>query len=635
MFEELLEHRKLQTTASKRSQLAYLVRAQTQANIICAIEKEAGQGLLNNAQRAMLRRRIVEEYAKRPLPEATYETWHSMEEVSGYEPLPEPHTVVEVNPSAHDEQEESSDDDVEEWKCRLTKRKKIKPKRKPKRKPMTQVVSEYRQGNFDLYVKEKLARELLSAKSSLQLAEDETGENQSPSASPGQGESLESDLEQELHPDAEYARKTLAELQSGLVTGTQPPRRQWALERFVVVMNGWEMPGAEQDLSDYSLIKLHIHSLKLLLHASILKKQWQVAYKVFSVLIRFEFVDKRAIWPLGLEIIIQRKQELLATRTLAKREINKQMQFLDWIQLSYPTSHVNHVQKRTYQGPVFRAGSRTHAPLSIITGLWHLLVEQNYSRVREDVDELLLQAPYATDGAYYFLIAMCCMAENVYLVHMLQKYDQCGGFFDDTEDCGDLSQDPELFSSKETIKARISNNNAQARKMLLECDNLDFEYPKEEVETQLVLAWSDVGLGDSAPTKESMSNKDAHAASHDRDSYTLKNGKIVLAHDGRNAIPQKFMHRFVQPVPTSTETVPSAEWLEMVWAQEKKGETETANLSSVAVGETEGVTEGQTEATAEGHHVEQVKKQTGDSPQEKQSGSKDQTGSKDQMGSNN
>lgn len=69
--------------------------------------------------------------------------------------------------------------------------------------------------------------------------------------------------------------------------------------------------------------------------------------------------------------------------------------------------------------------------------------------------------------------------------------------------------------------------------------------------------------------------------------------------------------------------------------RKKKGEIETANPSSVAVGETEGVTEGQTEATAEGHHVEQVKKQTGDSPQEKQSGSKDQTGSKDQMGSNN
>ncbi|RKP28601.1 hypothetical protein METBISCDRAFT_28995, partial [Metschnikowia bicuspidata] len=208
-----------------------------------------------------------------------------MEEVSGYEPLPEPHTVVEANPSTHDEPEESSDDDVEEWKRRLTKRK----KRKPKRKPKTQAVSEYSQGNFDLYVKEKLARELLSAKSSLQLAEDETGENQSPSASPGQGTNSESDSEQELHPGAEYARKKLAELQSGLVTGTQQPRRQWALERFVVMMNGWEMPGAEQDLSDYSLIKLHIHSLKLLLHASILKKQWQVAYKVFSVLIRFEF----------------------------------------------------------------------------------------------------------------------------------------------------------------------------------------------------------------------------------------------------------------------------------------------------------------------------------------------------------
>lgn len=555
MFEELLEHRKLQPTASKRSQLAHLTKAQIHANILKAVEEEL-QSALSTTQKVSLRRRITEEYAKRPLPEDMFETWHT--------------TIEEENQGQEQYPERNSNGDGD-----LAAQTPTQKKQKTMKQPNTQ---EFMGGDFDMYVKNKLVTQTLAAKApqedpDLSIANrNQSGIDSTPSRNEISNIYQDSDSELELHQDAMYANKKLSELQKGIMSLTLQPRRQWAVDRFLIMSWGWEVPGAWQDASDYSLIKLHLRSLRLLLHASILKKQWKAAYKVLTVLLRFEFVDKRAIWPLALEILTQRKYELENLRSLLKTESNKEFQFLDWIQLSYPASRVKVIQKRTYQGPVYRSGSRTHAPLSLITGLWNLLIEQKYSRVRDDIDDLLLHPPYSTDGSYWFLLAMCCMSENVHLVKFYNKYDLCSGFFEDLDDCGDLSNDPGLLSSKESIKARIFSNNTQARKMLDHCDKLGFSYPKEEVEAQLNEAWTTLDPAEYSEVNEEQKGQEDIVSIKVKDTekyFTLRNGIIAETTTKTNSIPQKFLSKFMKIANNEPESQATVEVKEM--ATELKG----------------------------------------------------------------
>lgn len=493
MFEEVLEHKALHPTSSKRSQLAHLIRAQTHNNVLIAIERDLRPRLLTNAQRLALRNRVIEEYAKRPMPESTFETWHFNEERN--------HSLDRDHRSRDD-----SDDWMQEDFNQSTKKRKRRKTKTPKQR-------EYQRGDFDLYVKETLVQEIKADKDTqpevtrklqqMMLSGSDLENCSILTLDPnGDGDTEEEDSDSEMHPDAIYARKTLSELDSGLMSKPLQLRNRWALDRFIAMSWGWDIPGASKDALDYSLLKLHIRSLKILMHISILKKQWEAAYRVFSVLIRFDLVDIRAIWPLGLEIVMKRKQELLKDRKVPKSELSKEVRFMDWLALSYPAARVKFVQKRTYQGPVYRSGSRTHAPLSIITGLWNLLVEQKYMRVREDLDDLLLHPPYATDGTYSYLLATCCIIENMHLLNVLNKFDQYSGFFDDSEPIGDLAADTSLFSSKETIKTRILENNVQARKLLQDCENLNFAFPKEEMELHLNEIRVLIGLERLIPAEE-------------------------------------------------------------------------------------------------------------------------------------
>lgn len=487
MFEEFYEHRWLQPTAHKRSQLQHLLRTQTHDNIVAAIEKELPPRLKSHARKKSLRRRIAEEYANQPLPEATFETWH----VNG-------DGVLDEMQVANGKEVETQNMHVTngEVKDSVSKVSKMKPNKNK------QNVDSYKGGDFDLYVRNKLVKEMLEgsngskdlkpSKDSLNgrpsLNHDQNGYNRLEALDSEPQLDTESDLDS--HPDYLYARKKIDEFSSGLLATSTTPVRQWALDRYIVMSWGWDTPGASYDAYDYSVVKSHILSLRTLLHASILKKRWQAAYKVFSVLTRFEFVDKRAIWPLGMEILVERKRELLKIRKMSKSEMRKEMQFLEYVSLLYPSSQFKIFQKRSYQGPVFRSSSRTHAPISIITGLWNLMVERKYSRVREDVDNLMLHAPYDSSGAFPFLLVMCCIAENIHIMNMLEQFDLCDGFLEPTESVGDLADEPGLFSSKETMKTRIFNNNAQARKLLSRCDELTFEYPKNEIESQLDEIWT-------------------------------------------------------------------------------------------------------------------------------------------------
>lgn len=506
MFEEFLEHRRFLQTSSKRSQLAHLIKAQTTENVVEAIERDLPTGHLTHQQKQLLRRRITEEYAKQPIPESTFETWHSLTEAAGE------NSQEEENPSDSDENRDARHPSG-------------RKKRKKKRLRVTKS-DEYTEGDFDMYVKEKLVKEMTASQSGAQQTQESPQEQQLELQDDIENMSpLDSDEELDLHPDTIYARQKLHDLRSGAMTSNLAPQAQWAIDRFIAMSWGWDVAGASHDISDYSLIKLHVRSLRILLHASILKRKWQSAFKVFCVLVRFDWVDKRAIWPLGMEILTQRKRELLAVRKLPKLEMNKETQFLEWISLLYPAARVKFISTRTYQGPVYRSGSRTHAPLSIITGLWHLLVEQKYSRVRELLDDMLLHPPYASDGAYPFLLAMCCMAENQSLINMFQKFDLCGGFFEDTQEVGDLADEPGLLSSKETMKTRIFNNNAQTRKMLDECDKLGFQYPREELEARLDETWELLGLRNS--------NKDRNSThSESDDEAEIRNGNGPVPENG-------------------------------------------------------------------------------------------------------
>lgn len=521
MFEEFIRHTGLRPAQSKRSQLEHLLLKHVQHRILDKIQK-ASSKTLGPSTRAKLLRRIQTEYLKRPSPEETYEEWHSKEK----------------------------EERIEE-----------EPARKRRRKKAPEPLSAF----FEEMVEKKLLQEIETEAAenepeTQEIHEQESLQNVSSTDSDTDHHSdsekePDDEIDPEAHPDSVYAQRKLSQWESGFDT-----TRTWARDRFLLQKWGFEVLGSTEDKLKNSLAKQHIHSLRTLLHVSMLRQKWVLAYRAFCLLIRFDRVDIRAIWPLGVEILARRKEELGASGP--RMELLKEQQFLEWLALFYPVMPRRYVSAAS--GPVFRSGSRSHAPVYVITALWELLVEQNYSKLRDTLDELILQPPYASDGVFYFILALCNTAENIHLASRYVNFETNKGFVTETDDIGDLANDMMLMGSKDSLRARILSNISKARSLLEECDKYRFEYPKELIDTEIEntercldgLSPLEIALEAPVPLLKT--------------GYTYTNGEMAL-NTGPHVIPQRYISRFIYKAPKKA----AKSWV-WSWFEKASGNSEGA-----------------------------------------------------------
>ncbi|CCK70359.1 Rrn11p KNAG_0E00910 [Huiozyma naganishii CBS 8797] len=151
----------------------------------------------------------------------------------------------------------------------------------------------------------------------------------------------------------------------------------------------------------------HIQLLVTLLHRHISTENWNLAYKVFALLIRMPRVDIRAVWNLGVAI-------------LARRDSTTAIDFLEWMHSVYSNKHrfIQNVNHRL--PPAFRSGSRTHTAQYTTTWLWLSLraaTEQAQEGapttleplelLTDKTSELLLTPPYMDDSEVWFIYCSC------------------------------------------------------------------------------------------------------------------------------------------------------------------------------------------------------------------------------------
>ncbi|KAK6464380.1 RNA polymerase I-specific initiation factor-domain-containing protein [Scheffersomyces coipomensis] len=222
----------------------------------------------------------------------------------------------------------------------------------------------------------------------------------------------------------------------------------------------------------------HINNLKTLLQLNILRKNWNLAYKIYCTLIRFPIVDIKAIWSIGIEILVQqRKLEEKAqvdeeNKLTQKSTLFKDERFFEWLITFFP---LNRFDASKYDGkgslrvesaPVWRMGTLTNSPLYLITALWNLLINKKYSSLKSKLLELMLEPPYNDDGTIYFLMCLTLIFESFELV----KDNDANG--------GDKS-----FLISDLAAAKV-----QILKYLEKCDQLNFKYPSVVREQLFILS---------------------------------------------------------------------------------------------------------------------------------------------------
>lgn len=229
-----------------------------------------------------------------------------------------------------------------------------------------------------------------------------------------------------------------------------------------------------------SLRNHHRDNLKNLLHVNILRRNWSLAYKTFCLLIRFPNVDIRSIWPLGIEILNRQREETAYDENDVG--LFKDEKFFDWLTsffiINKHSSTFSSSNTRKISAPIWRSGSRTHAPMYVITSLWGLMVKNKYSKLKDRLNELLLEPPYNTDGVFYFLVALCYLVENIKLKNKFSSFDNNSSSQQDDGESETEDDDDDMFlTSKHDIRIKIIENQKQIEHNLSKCEELKFEYP--------------------------------------------------------------------------------------------------------------------------------------------------------------
>lgn len=518
MFEDFIRHKKYRQVGLKRSQYEHLVDLEIRHKLLREVETRRGRRIEPRAKRTFLRR-VSEIIKSRPLPEETYETWHFRDGKVEEEPQPKKRKTdigLKFNNLVDELVYEAG----------------IIEKSKESEASEDEGAGEHENDNESENENEELDSQ--SDSDSDSDSDSNSDSNSDSDRDYDSGKDSDIEIEEENREDS-WAQKKLRKIEAGLDT-----TRSWAKDRFILTKAGMEFSGLHQERA--SLIKQHATNVLNLLHINMLRQEWDLAYRAFCILVRFDFVDVRAIWPLGVEILTRRRENMIKMGTGSKLDFLKCRQFLDWLRLVYPVLPGVVLTKNSRVGPVFHSGSRRHAPAFVAASLWELLLDKRYTRVRETLEELLLVPPYSVDGSFHFIAAVCCLCENIHLADVYVKFDK-NETLPSEEVIGDLADDMMLLGSKDAIQALILSNISKIEELLECCKMLKFEYPKAQIEDQMTrlkqfLNGNITSLAPEAPVTETSKTANGISFVH---------GVALETSQGPHVIPEKYMHRFVHP----------------------------------------------------------------------------------------
>lgn len=553
MFEELGRTHPVRLANSKRSKLHYLLAYDVNYKIIDEIEARAGHKF-SSAERQRLLRRIQEEYKKRPLQHETYEQWHEFKILTANK------AVLEQNKSKRRKKDTSFSVPLEDFDEHL-------------KNTILEELSTTGPDDGGSSPENRVVDQLLTlpeSRSAPDFNSDSDSDSDSNSNSNSDSDS-DSDTEStsdashqrdvfsevfewddEIHPDSKYALQKLSQWKTSFDT-----LRTWTRDKYQLKVWGLENMGDSADHVSASIMKQHLHSLTALLHVNILRRNWGLAYKIVCLVVRFDVVDIRALWPLALEVLFRKKEEMRAAGSVLKRELIKEEQFCEWLTSSFPISHTSIHSAYNFLGPVYRSATRTYAPVYVITFLWELLVQQSYSKLRDMAEDLILQPPYSTDGVFHFILALTNIGECVHLASFYINFDRNVGSISDNEDIGDLAEDMMLMGSKETIKARIINNIKSASKLLGNCQALGFTYPDALIQEELKNLMS-VLDGELDINTNQMGSREV-ASFPEKVGYIFKNSQVSYGYSP-NVLSCKFIKKLMVDKDKSKGPVRSWVW---------------------------------------------------------------------------
>lgn len=550
MFEELHRTHPVHLTNDKRNKLYFLLSHEFSFRIIDELEAQVGRKFSTEKRNNILRR-LQEEYKKRPIQADSYEQWHSKQQRVGSKQIQDKSREKRRKVIARDVLTENFDEDVKQ----LILRELTEEQQKFESENETSIAA-VRAG-----CNESETSNLVGPSSSQSSSDsDSTSSSEAESGSDlpfDKGFGSDGGLEHSFHfdheapEDSNYALQKHYQWKEGSDT-----LRTWARDRYQIKTRGLELLEENSENVSSSLRKQHLKSLTALLHINILRRNWNLAHKLVCAIVRFDVADLRALWPLAVEVLARKKDEMRIQGSISKLGLLKEQQFLEWLSLSFPVSHNNPNTSYAFQGPVFRSATRRYAPVYVITLLWELLVAQDYSKLRDMVEDLILQPPYSTDGVFYFVLVLCNIAESIHLVSCYINYDINGLYVSEKEDIGDIAEDLMLMSSKDTIKARIVSNLSRSATLLETCRNLNFEYPEELIQDELDNLYS--AIRDSAiDIREVIICK--VASYHDKTGYVLLNGKVCDG-SGPNILRGKFLKKLVVDANSRTSGFRSWIW---------------------------------------------------------------------------
>ena len=171
-------------------------------------------------------------------------------------------------------------------------------------------------------------------------------------------------------------------------------RKSWVKSKFLVAINGLET--FPESKTNYTLY--HTKNLRNLLHISILRRNWPLAYRLFCLLIRMNHVDIRTVWPLGIEIL---RHVGKGSALVAKDE-----RFFEWLSNFFTISKASLNLIRDISAPIWRSGSKYHVPLYIMSFMWLLLARRKYAKMLDKLEELVLEPPFNSEGVFFYLQAL-------------------------------------------------------------------------------------------------------------------------------------------------------------------------------------------------------------------------------------
>lgn len=532
MFEELHRTHPVHLTNDKRNKLYFLLSHEFSFRIIDDLEARIGRKFSMEKRNNILRQ-LQEEYKKRPIQDDSYEQWHPKQQRVGGNQIQDTIRKKRRTENAQDVLLENFDEDVKQ----LILRELTEEQQKIESEDEVSIVAVRARRN-ESETSNIVGQSTSQSSSDSDLtscSETESGSDYPSDKDFGRdGGNFHSD--HDAPQDSKYALRKLNQWKEGSDT-----LRTWARDRYQLKTQGLELLEEASENVSTSLRKQHLKSLTALLHINILRRNWSLAHKLVCVIVRFDVADLRALWPLAVEVLARKKDEMRILGSIPKLGLLKEQQFLEWLSLSFPVSHNNPNSPYLFQGPVYRSATRRYAPMYVITLLWELLVAQNYSKLRDMVEDLILQPPYSTDGVFYFVLALGNIAESIHLVSCYINYDMNGLFVSEKEDIGDISEDLMLMSSKDTMKARIVSNLSRSATLLETCRNLNFEYPEELIQDELDNLSS--AIRDNAiEMREVVTCK--VISNHDKSGYVLLNGKVCDG-SGPNILRGKFLKKLV------------------------------------------------------------------------------------------